>query len=125
MDVCLFATETTKEENIFDWVQPDLCIACDRNKIKDKNIVGAPDLVIEVLSPASARNDRRIKFKSYEKTGVKEYWIVDPANMFVEVYQLQENSFKQTGIYEQGDSITVGIFPELKIDLSHIFMERF
>lgn len=94
-------------------------------KIKDTNIVGAPDLVIEVLSPSTARNDRSIKFNSYEKAGVKEYWIVDPANMFVEVYELKDTSFQQTGIYEQEDSITVGVFPELKIDLSNDFMGIF
>ncbi|WP_340455134.1 Uma2 family endonuclease [Oceanobacillus sp. HCA-5259] len=124
MDVCLFATETTKKENIFDWVQPDLFVICDRKKIKDTNIVGAPDFVIEVLSPSTARIDRWIKFNSYEKAGVKEYWIVDPANMFVEVYKLRDTSFHQAGIYEQEESITVEIFPDLKIDLKNIFKER-
>ncbi len=123
MDVCLFADKETKEESIKDWVQPDLFVVCDETKIGDKNIHGAPDLVIEVLSPSTARNDRLIKFQNYEKAGVKEYWIVDPYNMSVEIYTLEEASFKQTAIYGKDDLLTVGIFSDLQIDLKNIFKE--
>lgn len=125
MDVCLFATEETEESDIFDWVQPDLFVVCDRKKISDKNIVGAPELVIEVLSPSTARNDRWIKYNSYEKAGVQEYWIVDPANMYVEVYKLMNGSFQQTGVYEREAVLTVGLFPEMEIDLKEIFKTDF
>lgn len=123
MDVCLFASSDTKQEDILDWVQPDLFVVCDRKKINDKNITGAPDLVIEVLSPSTVRNDRWLKFNSYEKAGVQEYWIVDPYNMSIEVYEHNENSLKQTGVYGRDDLITVGILPDLQIDLKNIFQQ--
>jgi Uma2 family endonuclease len=123
MDVCLFASKDTRTEVIQDWVQPDLLVVCDHTKIGDKHIFGAPDLVIEVLSPSTARNDRLIKFNSYEKAGVKEYWIVDPYNMSVEIYMLDGVSFKQTAIFGKDDLLTVGIFPEFQIDLTNIFKE--
>lgn len=123
MDVCLFADKNTKTGDILDWVQPDLFVVCDRNKIGDKSIFGVPDLVIEVLSPSTARNDRLIKFNSYEKAGVKEYWIVDPYNMSVEVYILDRNTLKQTGVFGKDDLLPVEILPELQIDLKNIFKE--
>jgi len=123
IDVCLFADKETKIDKIVDWVQPDLLVVCDKTKIDDKNIYGAPDLVVEVLSPSTARNDRLIKFNSYEKAGVKEYWIVDPYNMSVEIYTLDRVSYEQTAIFGKDDLLTVGIFPELQIDLTNIFKE--
>lgn len=123
MDVCLVADNDTKHEDILDWVQPDVFAVCDRGKIGEKSIIGAPDLIIEVLSPSTARNDRLIKFKSYEKARVKEYWIADPSNMYVEVYILQDDSFKQFGIYGKDDSLSARIFPDLEIDLQHVFKE--
>lgn len=69
---------------------PDCMIVCDRSKIKHDGVHGAPDLVVEVLSPSTAKNDRRHKMEVYAESGVREYWIVDPANKSVEQY-LQEN----------------------------------
>jgi Uma2 family endonuclease len=123
IDVCLFANNETKLEDIKDWVQPDLVVVCDKNKIGKKNITGAPDLVIEVLSPSTARNDRLIKFNSYEKAGVKEYWIVDPYNMSVEVYRLVGNSFNQIAVYGKDDLLIVDIFIDMQINLKSIFKE--
>jgi Uma2 family endonuclease len=123
MDVCLFATNETKMEDILDWVQPDLMVICDNRKINEKNIIGPPDLVIEVLSPTTARNDRWIKFNSYEKAGVQEYWIVDPYNMSIEVYERKGDSLEQTGVFGREDRITAGILPDLQIDLKNIFKE--
>jgi len=120
-DVCLFAEKQPKPEDIQDWVQPDLSIVCDSNKIGDKNIIGAPELIVEVLAPSTARNDRLVKFNSYEKAGVKEYWIVDPLNMSVEVYNLTEGFFEKTGVFGKREVLTAGIFPELKIDLKTVF----
>ncbi|QKY68641.1 Uma2 family endonuclease [Lentibacillus sp. CBA3610] len=121
MDVCLFADEGTKAADIQNWVQPDLMVICDSTKIKDNNIIGAPDLIVEVLSPSTARNDRWIKLKSYEEAGVKEYWIVDPYNMSVEVYIVDRHAFKQTKVFGKDDDLTGEIFTELKIDLKNIF----
>lgn len=121
IDVCLFADKETKMDDIKDWLQPDLMVVCDKNKIGEKYIVGAPDIVIEVLSPSTARNDRLIKFNSYEKAGVEEYWIVDPYNMSVEIYSLSGRTYKQAGVFGKDDVLTVTIFEDMKINLKNIF----
>lgn len=123
IDVCLFAEHEMKYEEIKDWVQPDLIVVCDRSKIGEKNIIGAPDLVIEVLSPSTTKNDRLIKYKNYEKAGVREYWIVDPYHMSVEVYELNKNSFDRTGIYLKEDNLNVGILEGFSINLGNIFKD--
>ncbi len=78
---------------------PDAMIVCNPDIIKHKGIFGAPDLVVEILSPSTARNDKFQKKLLYEKYGVREYWIVDPANKFVEIYHLIEGSFVGYGVY--------------------------
>ncbi|GAB3797876.1 Uma2 family endonuclease [Virgibacillus kimchii] len=123
MDVCLFADKETAEEDIENWVQPDLSVVCDPDKITEKKITGAPDFIIEILFPSTASNDRWIKYNSYEKAGVKEYWIVDPVNRTIEVYKLENGVYKQTGVFDRDDVISPGRFPELKIDLKNIFKE--
>ncbi|WP_307365234.1 Uma2 family endonuclease [Peribacillus cavernae] len=123
IDVCLFASKETKHDDIKDWVQPDLLVVCDPNKIGEKYITGAPDLTVEVLSPSTTKNDRQIKFKSYEKAGVKEYWIVDPHHMSVEVYELDGDAYIQKGIFVREDQLKVGLFEGFEIDLKNVFKE--
>ena len=124
IDVCLFAGKETKWEEIRDWVQPDLLVVCDKDKIGEKNIIGAPDLVIEVLSPSTARNDRLIQFHSYEQAGVKEYWIVDPLNFTIETYRLTGNHLTQSRVYGRNDTIHTALIEGLSIDLNNIFKQE-
>jgi Uma2 family endonuclease len=70
---------------------------------------GAPDLVIEVLSPSTLRRDRGVKFKLYEQNGVREYWLVDPESRYVEVFTLADGAFRQQGLYEAGQSFTSAV----------------
>ena len=81
-----------------DVVQPDVFVVCDQKKITEANIQGAPDLVIEVISPSTAVKDKREKKALYEKYGVKEYIIVDPADQYVERFL-----FGEDGLYGKGD----------------------
>ncbi len=78
---------------------PDVMIVCDPDKIKDDGIYGAPDLVVEVLSPSTAKNDRFYKKEVYEACGVREYWLVDPNNKTVEQYLLTDGKFMIKEIY--------------------------
>lgn len=78
---------------------PDGMVVCDRDKIKPNWVEGAPDLVWEVLSPRTAKNDRWHKKNAYEASGVPEYWIVDPAGQSIEVYLLQEGRYVLDNIY--------------------------
>ncbi|MDR2804237.1 MAG: Uma2 family endonuclease, partial [Dysgonamonadaceae bacterium] len=96
-DVRLPKNGETANERIDTVVQPDICVICDENKLDDAGCIGAPDLLVEVQSPATARYDLCEKFDLYEKSGVKEYWIVFPSDKGITVYTLQEN-----GKYDRG-----------------------
>ena len=80
---------------------PDMMVVCDPDKVKDKGIVGAPDLVVEVLSPGTAKNDRGHKKDVYERYGVREYWLVDPSNFTVEQYVLEDGKFVLRDVYHK------------------------
>ena len=78
---------------------PDMMVVCDRDKIKPDGVHGAPDLVVEVLSPSTAKNDKGYKKNVYESSGVPEYWIVDPLQRSIEVYLLQDGRYIIDNIY--------------------------
>lgn len=78
---------------------PDMMVVCDRDKIKPDGVYGAPDLVVEVLSPSTAKRDKTYKKEVYAKCGVREYWLVSPAEKSVEVYLLKEGSLELHEIY--------------------------
>jgi len=122
---CVRLTQAGYEENekdVKNIVEPDISIICDKSKIDDKGCNGAPDMIIEIISPSSIKKDRFIKFNLYEKTGVKEYWIVEPDQKLVSVFLLEKNGrFSRPEMYTEEDSIKVSIFPDLIIDLSAVF----
>ena len=110
------------DKKILTVVQPDLSIICDRNKLDDKGCIGAPELIIEIISPNTGIKDRKIKRGLYEKHGVKEYWIVDYHEKTVEVYLLnKKGEYNKANIYGTDDILTTNILPDLKVDLSLIF----
>ncbi|MGE5604170.1 MAG: Uma2 family endonuclease [Bacteroidota bacterium] len=112
------------DDRIDTVVQPDLVVVCDREKLDERGCKGAPDLVVEVLSPGTAGKDMKIKLALYERVGVKEYWLVDPSNKTVQVYQLETSSrYCRPSIYSDTDRIRVGLFPDLEIDLTSVFSE--
>ena len=105
-----------------DVVQPDLLIVCDRTKITEANIQGAPDLVIEVLSPSTALKDRREKKALYEKYGVKEYVLVYPLDQYVEHYILQQDgSFGKAQILGPDEKLQLTVMDEVEIPLRKVF----
>ena len=106
-----------------DIVQPDLVfISTDRLAfVKKKNIVAAPDLVVEVVSPSTAVTDRTCKKSLYEKFGVREYWIVDIEHQSVEVYSLRESHFGSLTVFVNSESIASSVLPGFSLPASHIF----
>ena len=78
---------------------PDVMIVCDRSKVHRDGVYGAPDLVVEVLSPSTTKNDRGVKMRHYAQAGVKEYWIVSPQEKTVEVYYNQDGHFEINETY--------------------------
>jgi Uma2 family endonuclease len=107
-----------------DIVQPDIFfISQERLEIiKEKNIQGAPDLVVEILSPHSEKIDRIVKSKLYARFGVKEYWIVDPDKREVTVLRLKGGSYKSQGIFGVQDSFKSILLNGLKIEVKEIFL---
>jgi Uma2 family endonuclease len=95
-----FDNEHTPQSDIF-WIAPDG--KCRPNQ--DNRLEGAPDFIAEILSPGTARRDRREKYNLYEKYGVREYWIVDPIAKVIEIYTLHEGKYVRAGVYGVGDQI--------------------
>lgn len=120
IDVCL-SGEDNDLKQVKEWVLPDIVIVCDKNKIGDKRIVGAPDLIVEVLSLATAKKDKLIKYNKYQNAGVKEYWIIDPIHETIDVFLLKNQVFERDGVYIKGDQLPVHLFADHKIDLNVVF----
>lgn len=120
--VRLVSGDEKKDEDINKVVEPDITIVCDHSKIDKKGCKGTPDMIIEIISPSSIKNDRILKFNKYENAGVKEYWIVEPEGKIVSVFTLQQNGrYGRPEIYTEDDTVTVNIFPDLKIELKLVF----
>lgn len=103
-------------------VQPDLTIIQDTGKIKEQGFFGVPSWIVEVISSQTIKEDMQDKLILYEQAGVPEYWIVHPLEQTVLVFQLQsERKYGRHQLYTACESIEVGIYPDLKIDLQTIF----
>ena len=104
-------------------VQPDILVVCDLSKLDDKSCKGAPDLVIEILSPSTSRRDKTIKHSLYEEAAVREYWIVDPKSRTVEVYILQNGVYGSSIKYSEADTIAVHVLEGCTIELCDVFVK--
>jgi Uma2 family endonuclease len=105
----------------YNIVQPDVLVVCDKNRITDANIQGAPDLVIEVLSPSNSLMDKRLKLQLYERFGVPEYLLVDPLNDLVERYTLVEGAYGRAEIFAWSEKLLLVALPGITLLLWEIF----
>ncbi|MEW6482853.1 MAG: Uma2 family endonuclease [bacterium] len=112
------------EEEIETVVQPDIVVVCERNKLDDRGCIGAPDIIIEILSPYTAKKDLITKYHLYERHKVKQYWIFDPATEEVVIFKLKQDKYGEPEEYKKQERIKVDIFEDLKIDLNTIFSSR-
>ena len=122
--VRLFEEESDSPYDVDTLVEPDITVVCDPDKLDDAGCKGAPDLIIEVLSPSTQRYDRVTKFNLYQRAGVQEYWIVDPDSRVVSVYTLEDGAYHAAAVYSAGSSVPVGVLEDCKIDLSAVFQEQ-
>jgi len=121
-DVRLPKNGETAYDKIDTVVQPDICVICDPSKIDERGCCGAPDMIVEILSPSTAKKDMTEKFTLYEESGVKEYWIVHPKDKAINVFLLQENGkYDEGALYELEGKVPVHIFDNYLIDLDDIF----
>lgn len=100
-----------------NYVEPDISVICDPNKLNDKGCNGAPDWVIEIVSPSSKRMDYSTKLFKYRTAGVREYWIVDPARDRITVWNFENDDSEE---YSFKDKVKAGIYPDLYIDFAEI-----
>lgn len=103
--------------------QPDVVFISNENLgiVTEKKIIGAPDIIIEVLSPSTSYNDKIRKKAVYERFGVKEYWIVDPVHLYIDQFVLSDNKYFLTKTYANKDTVKTQLFSCIKIDLESIF----
>lgn len=122
-DVCIPEHDEIDEEISNIIAQPDIVVVCDQSKLRKTGYFGVPELIIEISSPSTAKNDKLLKFNRFEKAGVKEYWIVEAENKLVSVYVLQDNKrYGRPEVYTAEDTVKVSIIPELEIDLSSVLV---
>ena len=105
-------------------VQPDLCVICNPSFIEERGCFGAPDLIIEILSPSTSKKDMTDKYEVYEEAGVKEYWIVMPKEQLIEIFLLEKGKYQRKGTYVFEDNITSAALPGLVVPLSEVFEKK-
>lgn len=102
-------------------VQPDLGVICDLTKLDAQRCNGAPDLIVEILSPGNSKKEMKIKYELYEENEVKEYWVVDPDHETISLFILENSKFKSLKPYTTEEEFNSSLFPELKINVAEIF----
>ena len=122
--VRLFEREGDPPANVRTVVEPDISVICDRNKLDAHGCKGAPDMVIEILSPSNRRHDRLVKLDLYQRAGVREYWIVDAEKQVVLVHTLDEGQYHAPKAYTARDTVPVGVLEDCRVDMKTVFPEE-
>lgn len=120
-EVRLFAKKGDSPRNVDTMVEPDLIVVCDPDKLDDNCCFGAPDLIIEILSPSTRQHDRLTKLNLYQRAGVREYWIVDPEEKTVIVMTLEDGEHYAPTAYSASAVVPVGVLEDCRIDLKPVF----
>ena len=113
--------KNNKEEYI-NKVIPDITVICDNHGLNDKNYIGVPTLIIEILSPSNQSHDLITKMNLYQRFGVKEYWIVNPKLFSIQIYALNDEAlYEQVGVYKNNEVAFSSVFSDLSVNLDDIF----
>ena len=118
-DMAPFAVNLDADDK--NWVEPDISVICDRNKLHDHGCFGAPDWIIEIVSPSSRRMDYSTKNTLYSEAGVQEYWIVDPEKERTTVYRYAEDAAPI--IFPFHSPVSAGLYPDLEILISSLLKD--
>lgn len=111
-----FAVNLDAKDKI--WIEPDISVICQKDKLTDTGCIGAPDWIIEIVSPSSQKKDYLIKLFKYRTAGVREYWIVDPVKQTVQTYSFEgDEDFKQ---YDFDECINAHIFKDFTVTISDL-----
>ncbi|MEX2565904.1 MAG: Uma2 family endonuclease [Cyclobacteriaceae bacterium] len=112
-----------KNEDIYTVVQPDICVICDPHKLDEAGCIGAPDLIVEILSPGNNKKELQNKYDVYEESGVKEYWIIHPSEQTVLIYSLINGKFFPSRLFSSGDVVESAVIHGYQLDLELFFKD--
>ena len=118
-----FQENEDSPEDVDTMLEPDITIVCDPNKLDKYGCKGAPDMIIEILSPSNRRHDLSVKYRIYQRAGVREYWIVDPDTKTVQTFKLEDGLYNAADVFTSESRVPVGIFEDFSVDLSMVFTE--
>ena len=113
--------KSKEDKDIVTVLQPDICVICDLSKIDTKGCIGAPDIVVEILSPGNNATELKNKYEVYEESGVKEYWIVSPQNNTFIIYTLINGKYDASRLMVAGDVVTSSVLDGFSLDLAELF----
>jgi Uma2 family endonuclease len=115
--------KSKKHKDIDTVVQPDICVVCDKGKLDELGCIGAPDLIIEILSPGNNRKELKYKYEVYEESGVSEYWVIHPSEQTVITYTLFEGKYRPSKLLIAGDIIESKSVAGFRLDLEYVFKD--
>ena len=121
-DVRLFKINKA-DSKVMTVVQPDICIICDLAKLDEKGCLGAPDFMVEIISPGNSKKELKLKFELYQENLVKEYWVVNPIEKSIQQFYLVNSKFEYLGSFFEDDKIASKIFKNFKVDLKKVFKD--
>ena len=117
-----FPKESKADKDVYTVLQPDICVICDKSKLDARGCIGAPDLVIEILSPGNTKMELLNKYRVYEEFGVKEYWVVSQSDQSILIYTLNEmGKFQPSKIFTLSEKITSTALPGFELALDDVF----
>ncbi|OOG72796.1 Uma2 family endonuclease [Algoriphagus sp. A40] len=113
--------KSKRNQDIDTVVQPDLCVVCDSGKLDDAGCIGAPDLVVEILSPGNNKRELKNKYEVYEEAGVKEYWVIHPNEQTLLIYSLVNGKYQSSRLFVSGDIVESACIEGFRLNLEEIF----
>ncbi|GHB31960.1 Uma2 family endonuclease [Mongoliitalea lutea] len=115
--------KSKKNEDIFTVVQPDICVVCDLDKLDEMGCLGAPDLIVEILSPSNNQKELIHKYEVYLEAGVQEYWIIHPSEKTLFIYTLFEGNYLPSKLYTMGHIVPSAVIKGFELDLEWVFKD--
>nr|MBI1231663.1 Uma2 family endonuclease [Cytophagales bacterium] len=112
-----------RHEDIVTVVQPDLCVVCDTDKLDELGCVGAPDLIVEILSPGNNKKELQLKYEVYEASGVTEYWVIHPDERTLLIYTLDGGKYRSSRLFTLGDRVSSQAVLGFELELDDVFGE--
>ncbi|MDQ0964699.1 Uma2 family endonuclease [Flavobacterium sp. W4I14] len=117
-----FPKESKADKDVYTVLQPDICVVCDKSKLDARGCIGAPDLVIEILSPGNTKMELLNKYRVYEEFGVKEYWVVSQSDQSILIYTLNDSGkFQPSKIFTHSEKITSSVLTGFELELDDVF----